>query len=131
MGGKGEKGSQRAPPKAAQGESHLPFSPSLRGMEIWKTLQVYHIPTPLRPPPFSPPTFSRKKEYFLLFLDTISKGPYPLGGHILSMSFSLFFVLIIACPEELFKSTGQAIFTNNILLTACINYDRRGIMTIA
>jgi len=47
------------------------------------------------------------------------------------MSLSLFFVLIIACPEELFKSTGQAIFTNNILLTACINYDRRGIIAIA
>ena len=49
----------------------------------------------------------------------------------LLLSFSLFFVLIIACPEELFKSTGQAIFTNNILLTACINYDRRGIIAIA
>jgi len=40
-------------------------------------------------------------------------------------------IISIACPRKKFKPFRQAIFTNNILLTACINYDRRGIIAIA
>ena len=81
MGGKGEKGSQRAPPKAAQGESHLPFSPSLRGMEIWKTQWVYHIPTPLRTPPFSLrlSPFLIENFVFIFRYETIKGGAYIIN----------------------------------------------------
>ena len=59
--------------------------------------------------PFFPPTFSlSERKIFFLFL-----SQSLLGGHILSIGFSLFSPVIIACPSAGCKPFGQAIFTGS------------------
>ena len=59
--------------------------------------------------PFSSPTFSlSERKFFFLFL-----SQRLLGGHILSIGFSLFSPVIIACPSAGCKPFGQAIFTGS------------------
>ena len=59
------------------------------------------LPTPLRSPPFSPPTFSLSEE-------KIFWGNTLTGGLDYQRVYFHFSVVIIACPKEIFKPSGQA-----------------------
>ncbi|MFR3146819.1 MAG: hypothetical protein ACLTOT_21600, partial [Eubacterium callanderi] len=102
-------GAKERPLRGLKEKVTSPFSPSLWGMEMMENLLGLphsHTPplTPITPSDFLP----IREKIFILF----SPGLKAIGGHILSIHFSLFSVVIIACPDSSFKSPGQAYIIN-------------------
>lgn len=118
-GGKGEKGEQKSGGYAAlKRKSPPPFPPrcgALKVPPLWKTRWVYHSGLETSNEVYhtsnTPPLTPLFPSDFLPFREKNIGWEYPYRGLRLSIQQFPISVVIIACPKEIFKPSGQASFT--------------------